>query len=262
MSTIDADTAPHLTYYAQRVVRTQADLVANYKYEMVQAANPAIFSVFDRRPAGSETVRTVTITEASMHCTCGFPLAYLLPCRHVLVVNNHIYNTQFRVSQVGKRWLRAHMPMVHNEPPHLPYQPPLDVSVPSFSSTVAAAAANMPARSARWGQLMGWCTTIVSIASEYGELYGFVARRIEALCKEVEALVSKPAAARDDRLAADVGVGASVESELHSAVSVAQMQMPPHRKRKRGNASEKRQQTAVELASRALRVSLTASQAM
>ena len=99
--TIDAETAPHLTYYAQCVVRTQASLVANYKHEMVQAANPAIFSVFDRRPAGSETVRTVTVTGTSMHCTCGFPLAYLLPCRHVMVVNNHIYNTQFRVSQVG-----------------------------------------------------------------------------------------------------------------------------------------------------------------
>ena len=111
---------------------------------------------------------------------------------------------------------------------------------------------------------MGWCTTIVSSASEYGELYGFVARKIEALCKEVEALVSKPAAARDERLAADAGVSAWAESELHPTVGVAQMQMPPHRKRKRGNASEKRQQSAVELASRALRapVSLTASQAM
>ena len=101
--TIDAETAPHLTYYAQCVVKTQASLVANYKHEMVQAANPAIFSVFDCRPAGSETVRTVTVTETSMHCTCGFPLAYLLPCGHVLVVNTTSITRSFEC----RRWASA-----------------------------------------------------------------------------------------------------------------------------------------------------------
>jgi MULE transposase domain len=250
--TIDAETAPHLTYYAQCVVKTQASLVANYKFEMVQALNPAVFNVFDRRPIGEEKVRQVTITETSMQCTCGFPLSYLLPCRHVLVVNNHIYNSQFRVSQVAKRWLRAHMPAVRDQSARFPYLPPMDVSVPSFSSTVPAPQKNLPARQGRWGQIMGWCTTIASIATENGELYGFIAKKVEALCKEVEGLVSKPAAA-PERLSTAVSANStapSAVSELHPSVSVEQMQMPPHRKRKRGKGSEKRQESAVELTSR------------
>ena len=41
---------------------------------------------------------------------------------------------------------------------------------------------------------MGWCTTIASIAAASGDLYGYIARKVESLCKEVEALASKPAA--------------------------------------------------------------------
>jgi hypothetical protein len=263
--TIDAETAPHLTYFAQGVVKTQASLVANYRFDMVQAANPAIFNVFDRRPAGEEKARQVTITDTSMQCTCGFPRAYLLPCRHVLVVNNHIYNTQFRVSQVGKRWLRAHMPAVRDQSAHVSHQPPppLDVSVPSFSSTVPTASTNLPARGQRYSNIMGWCGEIASIAGENRELYSHIEKKVIALSNEVRTLVSQPAVPRDERHIASAAVSPaspSELSELHPSVAVGQMQMGPHRKRKRGKPSERRQQGAVELAAR--RMPLTASQAM
>ena len=266
--TIDAETASHLTYYSQGIVKTQAGLVANYNFDMVQAANPAIFNVFDRRPAQQEDVRQVTITETTMQCTCGFPLSYLLPCRHVLVVNNHIFNSQFRVSQVGLRCLRAHMPAVRYRPspPSLSFYPPLDVSVPSFTSTVAVASTNLAAQKARYGQLMGWFTTIASIATEAGHLFGYAARKAEGFCKEMESLVSHSPAVRDElsAIAVDESSGSSVShAELHPSIAASQMQIVPHRKRARGRSTDKGKLSAVELAVRGMHTtSLTPSQAL
>jgi len=204
-----------------------------------------------------------------MQCTCGYPTGWLLPCRHVLAANNHIFSMQFRVSQVGKRWLRAYMPAVsdHSLPPHLSYQPPLDISVPSLSSTVPIPSANIPARNARWGQLTGLCNIIASIATDNTDIFKYVSRKVEALCKEVEALVSKPAAARIEYMttaASATSASSSSLPQLHPTVGVPQMVMPPHRKRKRGKPSEKRKQSAVELASKGMRVRAptTASQSM
>lgn len=262
--TIDADTAPHITYYAQGVVSTQSRLQSNYDLTMVQAANPAIYTVFDRRPLlGGERQRTVTITDSTstMHCTCGFPTAYLLPCRHVLAVNNHRVGSQFDVTQVDRRWLRSHMPMMSEAVQSLD-QSPFDVSVeippvPMFSSTLPSSTSASAGRTAIWGQLMGWCTTIVSIATQYVEMRRYISNRIEALCRDAEALVAKPASARSERLAEDESASAAASVELHPTVRLAQMTMPPHRKRKRGNANEKRQQSAVERASKGMRVHLS-----
>jgi len=265
--TIDADTAPHLTYYAQGIVKTQASLAANYKYEMVQAANPAIYNVVDRRPAGDERVRIVTIEEASMHCSCGFPLTYLLPCRHVLVVNNHMYNAEFRVAQVGKRWLRAHMPAIREQSVSTSSLPPLDVSVPSFVSSVAVPSKNLPSRGAQYATIMGWCNTMASVAVDTTGLYSYFAGKVRALCQEAEALASQPSAIRSERLTTSVAStssSSSAQPELHPLVEIDQMQIPPHRAPKRGRTSNKRQKSAVELASRGMRTPapMTASQTM
>ena len=78
------------------------------------------------------------------------------------------------------------MPAVRHRaaPPSLSSYPPLDVSVPSFTTTVPVTSTNLPARKARYGQLMGWFTTIASIASEAGHLFGYAARKAEGFCKE------------------------------------------------------------------------------
>lgn len=267
--TIDAETAPHLTYYAQCIVKAQAGLCANYRYDMVQAANPAIFNVCDRRAAQQDEVRQVAVTETTMQCTCGFPRSYLLPCRHVLVVNNHIYNMQFRVAQVGLRWLRAHMPAVRLQPApaSLQLNSPPDLPVPSFASGTATSV-SVPSQKARYAQLMGWFTTIASIATEAGHLYAYTANRAEAFCKEVEAMVAHRALPHNQRPATTVTVcvsdaPAAVLSELHPTMPAEQMQMASHRKRARGRATEKRKQSAVELAMKGMHTSLfTASQSV
>ena len=192
--TVEAEMSPHITYYAQNIVSAQARLTLNYKYNMVQAANPAVFEVHDRRESVSELVRIVTVTDSSMHCTCGFPTTYLLPCQHVLVINSHIFATPFRPSQVGQRWLRAYMPGV-SASAALDFSPHLDAGddVPAFSSAVASSSIDMPGRGARVGQIGGWCSTIVSFAGAHAHLYSYIARKVEGLCSEFEALVSQPA---------------------------------------------------------------------
>lgn len=261
--TIDAETAPHLTYHAQGCVKSQAELSSNYKYDMVQAANPAIFSVYDRRPAAAEVVRTVTTTDTTMECSCGMPKNYLLPCRHVLVVNNHIYNTQFRVSQVGRRWVRAYMPAKGDQSVvSLDDEPALDVSVPSFSSTVSASSANMPSRQAMWGQLQGWCNTLCTIGCQ-PSMYRYVSDKLQSLCKDVEAQVAKAMRVRLAPAALRSAMSSS-SSELHPDVHVQDMRMPAHRKRRLGKGEEQRQKSAFERASAGMRVPapMTASQSL
>ena len=135
------------------------------------------------------------------------------------------------------------------------------MSVPSFSSTVLVPLRNMPAREARWGQMTGWGNTIASIAAENSNLYGYLARKMEELCREAEQLASKPEPVSGTSVHLS-SVIASAPSALHPTVSLEQMQMPQHRKHKRGNPSERRQQSAAEVASKRLNVPLTASQAM
>jgi hypothetical protein len=261
--TVEAEMSPHITYYAQNIVSAQARLTLNYKYNMVQAANPAVFEVHDRRESVRELVRIVTVTDSSMHCTCGFPTTYLLPCRHVLVINSHIFATPFRPSQVGQRWLRAYMPGI-SAPTALDFSPHLDAAddVPAFSSAVASSSIDMPGRGARVGQIGGWCSTIVSIAGAHAHLYSYIARKVEGLCREFEALVSQPAVSGTGKRTKPNSANAalfSTSSPLHPTVNVEDMQMPAHRKRQRGSAKDKRQRSVVETAAQAMRTSMSIS---
>lgn len=260
--TIDAETAPHLTYYAQSVVRKQADLMACYDLKMVQPPMPAIFSVFDRRASAAiADSRQVTLTETTMHCTCGFPTAYLLPCRHVLVVNNHMYCTPFRVQQVGKRWLRAYMPAArHPLPANQEVCEPFDTAVPSFSSASSSPSASI-SRGHRFGQITGWLETLRSMAVE-GEYFAAISKDVQALCSKWERVVRQPSAAMifSTRPQAAVSSPSGAQPALQPTIDVQQMHIPGHKKRSRGKASESRQQCAAEQADKQARVS--ASQSM
>jgi hypothetical protein len=254
-NTIDSETVPHLTYYAQGFVKTQSELVANYKFDMVQPANPAMFTVHDRRPAQDEVVCTVKISESTMECSCGMPTSYLLPCRHVLVVNNHVFNTQFRASQVGKRWLQAYMRRGREESVVYVDEPEMDISVPSLSESVTASSTNMPSRQALWGQLNGWCSTLCAIGCQ-PNMFRYVSAQLQSLCKDVEAKVAASMRARAAPLALRFAVP-TVAPELHPDVHISDMQMTNHRKRARGRGQDKRQKSAYERAS-----ALSASQSM
>ena len=118
---------------------------------------------------------------------------------------------------------------------------------------VAVTSTNLPAQKARYGQLMGWFTTIASIATEAGHLFGYAARKAEGFCKEMESLVSHPPAVRGElpAMAGDESSAFSLShAELHPSIVAGQMRMVPHRKCARGRSTDKRKLSAVELAMR------------
>jgi hypothetical protein len=45
-----------------------------------------------------------------MVCTCDMPSNYLLPCSHVMAVNQHIFHQPVILAQVGDRWRRNWQP--------------------------------------------------------------------------------------------------------------------------------------------------------
>ena len=159
--------------------------------------------------------------------------------------------------KLSQRWLRAHKPAAGKQALPASHQSASEVAVPMFSSSVSPAT-SPPSRPAAWGTLSAWCNTICSIGMQPA-MYRYVAAKLEALCADVEAQVSQVSTlVRKRPAAAAVSAGSASEStgsaELHPTVAVDVMEMPPHRKRKQGRVSEKRQQSAVERASKGMRV--------
>jgi hypothetical protein len=63
------------------------------------------------------SVITVTINRLDsqersniMVCTCDMPSNYLLPCSHVMAVNQHVFHHPVIMAQVGDRWRRDWQP--------------------------------------------------------------------------------------------------------------------------------------------------------
>jgi hypothetical protein len=277
--TIEAEMAPHLTFYAAGLVKLQAELTTNYLSKVVKdhgSDGPAVFEVYDRRPVADETRRRVSVTRTAMSCSCGYPDELLLPCRHVLVVNNEMFHTRFWHEQVGQRWLLAHMPRTTASPACSQYLAPLPTSVPPLSSAAEAqptstavpslnSAADaqfirQPARTARYGQLTGFARRICELGADFPGAFGWVHTKLEALAREVEAATSAPPSAATQPAHPNNPVPLLSSELLHPTISTAVMQMPPHKKRKKGNAAERRQMSAAEAAAK--RPCLTASQSI
>lgn len=52
----------------------------------------------------------------SAWCQCGVPTNYLLPCVHVMTVNQFVSQQIIHPEQIGQRWLRSFMPPVIEQP--------------------------------------------------------------------------------------------------------------------------------------------------
>jgi hypothetical protein len=266
--TIEAETSPHLTFYAASLVKLQAELTANYVSKVVKdhgPDGPAVFEVYDRRPIAAETRRRVSVTRTSMSCSCGYPEELLLPCRHVLVVNNEMFHTRFWHEQVGQRWLLAHMPRTTASPACTHPAPgcnpvpvlgsaaevqPNCAGVPSLNSTADVQPIRQPARTARYGQLTGFARRICELGADFPEAFGWVYTKLEVLARDVEAATSAPPSAHTQPARPHAPAPLLSSVPLHPSVSTDVMQMPPHKKRQRGNTAERRQMSAAEAAAK------------
>jgi hypothetical protein len=195
---------PHLSRYAQEKVKEQQDLAFNYRHSQGLVASASVFYIQRTTRVGLK--RTVKVTATSMQCSCFFPSIHLLPCRHVLVLNQHLMGTPFVPGQVGKRWLRSYMPPAAYKPTVIaPISDPPSSSSESSSSSSSSSipadflvtfvqAGEVPAKKRRVGELRGICDTIVSVGAEHGNHFFRIRRAVQQLCQWVEVLVAEPTA--------------------------------------------------------------------
>jgi MULE transposase domain len=247
---------PWLTHWAATKTQQQFALQHNYRYEQKTVAGvDSVWYVWDKRSAESrELKREVRAKDALMECTCGFPSSLQLPCRHVLAINLHLFHQAFRPAQVGKRWLKYHMPP-SSTPLVQPPSEPLPSTVPNFISSLEQSGTE-PRRQARFGQLMGYCMTICTRGADYGAVFNSAYEKVRALAHwiEVETSVIRPVATQPVPSSSS-----SVPSAL-SSVPIDDMLLPQHKKKQRGRVGQKRVVGAAEQAAK--RGKISASQAM
>jgi hypothetical protein len=257
--TVEAETRPHLTHYAVTKLLHQFELQHNYHHEpKAYAGADTVWYVWDARPVEDkpEEKREVRAKEDFMHCSCGYPTTHLLPCRHVLHINLHLYSYAFQRRQVGLRWIKYYKPLslapiTKCEPPL-----PLPTAIPSFNSALVQAG-TLPARQARHGTLMGYCSTICTRAAEYTDIYHEALRKVEELARWVEAQTSKtgldivtPPSPSSSSPSSSSPFSSTAEPgpSLHASVAIEQVAVPEHRKKPKGRPAESRQKGVAERA--------------
>ena len=250
--TFAEEVSPHLTYWAKQKTQLQFDLQHNYQLEQkTVAGSDSVWYVWDKRPASSsiarEERREVTAKDDYMHCSCKLPTSHLLPCRHVLHLNLYLFRVAFRSAQVGKRWLKYYKPNLDTDASTSPED---EARFPSFNTSVHLPAA-MPARSARYGQLMGYCMTVCTRAAEFTAIFHTTLTKVEELAAWVEnmtarAVPSPPACRRCLSPSVAAAAPAAATSALHPDVDVGQLTFPSHRKKQPGREGQRRQVNAGE----------------
>jgi hypothetical protein len=234
--TVDQDTHPYLTFHAATKVKQQHEVHHNYVLQQkVVAGRDSVWWVSDRRQVTAgrdEKMREVEARDDFMHCSCYWPTMYLLPCRHVIALNLHLFNQPFMSGQVGQRWLRSYRPRPEVYPNILDVPvrqvPDSTSAVPSslVSNTVAA-----PPRSAqgRYGQMMGYCQNICSLG--LGRLYDPIVNQLRSLSYWAES----ETAANESVITAELPTLPAGPTALHPTVEPQQQIVP---KRRRGQTSK------------------------
>jgi len=144
---------PHVYRWAARKMRTEYDFMTNYTHEPGVLGAPFQVSLTQqaRNRGVVERIRQVHVNEGVMKCSCCFPNTFLLPCRHVLYLNQVIFKEPFRSDQVGQRWLRSFMPPASYTPN------PLLLQVQRLPQAVALVASarvdKIPSERQRYAQL-------------------------------------------------------------------------------------------------------------
>ena len=103
---------PFVSRWAAKKIRSEFDYITNYttRPQVLGGTFHVHLTAQAKNRGALEPMRQVQVLDRTMKCSCGFPITYLLPCRHVLFVNNFIDGRPFRSDHVGLRWLRSFMP--------------------------------------------------------------------------------------------------------------------------------------------------------
>ena len=128
--------------------------------------------------------------------------------------------------------------------------PHLTFYAASLNSTADVQPIRQPARTARYGQLTGFARRICELGADFPEAFGWVYTKLEALARDVEAATSAPPSAHTQPARPHAPAPLLSSVPLHPSVSTDVMQMPPHKKRQRGNTAERRQMSAAEAAAK------------
>jgi hypothetical protein len=244
-------THPHLTHWASAKANSQFLLQHNYDCLLKDGlGDDSTYWVWDKRPVSDkpEGRRVVQVTLNSMQCSCNFPLTHLLPCRHVIVVNLFLYKVPFIPKQVGQRWLKWYKPAPAYQ--SVEPSPPLQVAIPSFIPSLVQAG-TLPAKNARYGQMMGYCMTICQRAVDYNDLFHSTLQKIEAVCSWIEAESSTPSQRRHSAAPSSSASSASSPSSssgerLHQSLEISQVTFAEHRRKVSGRLGQKRQKGTAE----------------
>jgi hypothetical protein len=74
------------------------------------------------------------IQSSIMHCSCDMPDNFLLPCAHVMAVNQHVFHQPVNMAQLGDRWKRDWQPSTFTGPT----RPPLSSAAAESGGAAAA----------------------------------------------------------------------------------------------------------------------------
>jgi hypothetical protein len=173
-----------LSRWAADKVREQYDFIHSFDHEPDAPCKPTkVWST----TAATRREREVFVDQCTMKCSCGFPITYLLPCRHVLYLNLVIHRRPFIVEQVGQRWLRSFMPSVNYAPnPLLAHVQQVPQPSPLISVRLPAKELTAQQRYTaceRFGQDVG------RIAAPHKQRWPEVEARCAAFLKDIERLV-------------------------------------------------------------------------
>ncbi|MGH7240017.1 MAG: transposase [Candidatus Saccharimonadales bacterium] len=98
--------------YTVKVSRNETNLCMEAEVTATsnQSSSPSTSSTACYSP------RTVFVRKDMCSCTCMFPTYMLLPCRHVLLVNQHAFGSNWQSDQVAVRWNINHMSAIPAAP--------------------------------------------------------------------------------------------------------------------------------------------------
>jgi hypothetical protein len=267
LATLEAATAPHLTYYAQEMVQQQMAHQHIYQCTLVTSAGArSEHHVWDGR--GSQVLcpekRVVVAAQDYMQCSCNYPAVYLLPCRHVLALNVHLHRRPFWHGQVGQRWLRYHKPLIMGTgdkdgltgPARPLFEGPIEM--PNTSLQQAAPTLNSQSR---FGMLHGYSMTICTRGAEFRDIFPSALSKMQEMARWIESVTSVPdKESAPSKPGAAPLIGPAPLSNLHPTVPISYMHLPTHKVRQPGRTKEKRQEASYEKAAKKVRMSLSASQ--
>jgi hypothetical protein len=240
--TIQATLHRSLSRWAKDKVLEQVAIMHNYRVIQEVREGRTVYVVHPN--IRDDVRRTVKVTADTMECSCFFPTTYLLPCRHVLCLNQQLMMHPFSVGQVGQRWLRSFMPPSKYQPFISPTSYPS--SSPSSQPCLPSYLANkvqggaVAGRKRRFAELQGILTAVAHRAADDITAYPSIKTKAEELRDwvETETRVASVAPRSDEERA--LGDVTQRLTALNDTVTIGNAKAPLPVKKGKGRSASKR----------------------